>query len=73
MKSNVVYLNAWLNVPDETLRKNYELQDNIYRAKITFWYNIKVQGINEYQALLCYDRFVHSNRDKFKLIKSDQA
>ena len=73
MKSNVVYLNAWLNVPDEVLRKNYEIQEKIQLAKVTFWYNIKVQGINEFQAQLCYDRFIHANRDNFKLIKQDLA
>lgn len=73
MKSNVVYLNAWLNVPDDILRKNYETQERINLAKVTFWYNIKVQGINEYQALLCYDRFIHANRDNIKIIRLDQA
>jgi hypothetical protein len=73
MKSNVVYLNAWLNVPDDVLRQNYEIQEKINLAKVTFWYNIKVQGINEFQAQLCYDRFIHANRDNIKIIKLDQV
>jgi hypothetical protein len=71
MKSNVVYLNAWLNVPDDILRQNFAVQEKIQLAKVTFWYNIKVQGINEFQAQLCYDRFIHANRDNLKLIKPD--
>lgn len=68
--SNVVYLNAYLNCPDEELRKNYRLQDLINEAKATFWYGLKRQGVNKYQAQLCYDRFIHSNRDRLKLVSS---
>jgi len=70
----VIYLNAWLNCPDEILRKNYRLQVMISEAKAKFWYDMRRQNVNDYQSQLCYDRWVHSNRDRIKLVKqSDQA
>lgn len=72
MKGQVVYLNAWLNCPDDQLRINYLMQDKINEAKAVFWHDIKELGINDYQAALCYDRFIHSNRDRLKVVDNDQ-
>jgi hypothetical protein len=71
MTAQVVYLNAWLNCPDDVLRFHYILQDKINEGKAEFWYNLSRQGITGYQAQLCYDRFVHSNRDRLKVIKDE--
>jgi hypothetical protein len=70
----VIYLNAWLNCPDEILRENYRLQVMISEAKAKFWYDMREQKIDQYQVQLCYDRWVHSNRDRLKIAReSDQA
>lgn len=71
MTSNVRYLNAYLNCPDDELRKNYLMQDKINEAKAKFWYDISAMGVDRYQAQLCYDRFIHSNRDRLKLVVDD--
>lgn len=65
--SKVLYLNAWLNCPDEQLRANYKLQEKIHYAKSEFFYRLKIQGVDNYQIMLCYNRWVHSNRDRIKL------
>lgn len=72
MTSNVRYLNAWLNCSDDELRRNYLMQDKINEAKAKFWYDINQLNISIYQAELCYDRFIHSNRDRLKLVDNDQ-
>ena len=71
MKSNVRYLNAYLNCPDDELRRNYLMQDKINEAKAVFWHDIKELGINDYQAALCYDRFIHSTRERMRLVLVD--
>ena len=72
MTSNVRYLNAYLNCSDDELRRNYLMQDKINEAKAVFWHDLKELGISEYQKKLCYDRFIFSNRDRLKLVDSDQ-
>jgi hypothetical protein len=67
MKGKVLYLNSWLDCPDDQLRANYKLQEKIHYAKSIFFYRLREQGVNNYQAMLCYDRWVHSNRDRIKL------
>jgi hypothetical protein len=67
MKGKVIYLNAWLNCPDDTLRANFKLQEKINYAKAQFFYKLREQGINNFQVQLCYDRWVHGNRDRIKL------
>ena len=67
MTAKVIYLNAWLNCPDDTLRANYNLQEKINKAKAIFFYRLREQGVQGYQLQLCYDRWVHSNRDRIKL------
>lgn len=69
MSGQVVYLNRWLNCPDEKLRQNYLMQDIINNGKIAFWQRLRDQGITGYQARLCYDRWIHSNRQRIKLVK----
>jgi hypothetical protein len=67
MNGKVIYLNAWLDCSDDQLRANYKLQEKIHYAKAHFFYRLRLQGIDTYQAMLCYDRWVHSNRDRIKL------
>lgn len=67
MNGKVIYLNAWLDCPDDQLRANFRLQEKINLAKAQFFYRLKEQGVNNYQVKLCYDRWVHSNRDRIKL------
>ena len=69
MTAQVVYLNRWLDCPDELLRQNYKMQELITHGKIAFWQRLRDQGITGYQAKLCYDRWIHSNREKIKLVK----
>jgi hypothetical protein len=70
MKSNVVYLNAWLDCPDDVLRRNYAMQDRMNEAKAKFWYDMNEQRIEPWQQQMCYHRFVHANRDRIKLVVS---
>lgn len=72
MNGQVVYLNAYLNCSDDELRRNYLMQDRMNEAKAVFWHDLKALGINQYQAMLCYDRFIHANRDRLKLVIIDQ-
>lgn len=67
MTAQVIYLNKWLDCGDDELRKNNLMQEKISEAKAIFWHDIKELGINDYQANLCYDRFIHSNRDRLKV------
>lgn len=68
MKAQVIYLNRWLNCPDEILRSNYLMQQKISEGRINFWYQMNELKINNYQAQLCYDRWVHSNRDRIHIV-----
>lgn len=70
MTAQVIYLNRWLDCPDEMLRKNYKMQDLINENKAKFWYDMDKLGINNYQKQLCYDRWIHSNRDRIKIVDS---
>lgn len=72
MTAQVIYLNQWLNCSDDELRRNYLMQDKINEAKAVFWHDLKELGISEYQKKLCYDRFIHANRDRLKLVDNDQ-
>jgi len=72
MTAQVIYLNRWLDCGDEELRKNYLMQDRINEAKAVFWYDLKEARVNDYQARLCYDRFIHMNRDRLKVVDKDQ-
>ena len=69
MTAQVVYLNRWLDCPEELMRQNYKMQELITSGKIAFWQRLRDQGITGYQAKLCYDRWVHSNRERIKLVK----
>lgn len=71
MTAQVVYLNRWLDCGDEELRKNNLMQIRINEAKAHFWYTLAIQRIDGHQAQLCYDRFIHANRDRFHLIKTE--
>lgn len=71
MNGKIIYLNAWLNCPDDTLRSNYRLQEKIHYAKAQFFYQLKEQGVNNFQIKLCYDRWVYSNRGRIKLEKNE--
>jgi hypothetical protein len=69
MTAQVKYLNRFLNASDEMLRAHYKMQDLINENKAKFWYDMDQLGINDYQKKLCYDRWVHSNRDRIKLVE----
>ena len=71
MTAQVIYLNAWLDCGDEELRKNKLMQDKINEAKAVFWHDIKELGVNDYQAMLCYDRFIHSTKDRIHIVSSE--
>jgi len=71
MTAQVIYLNKWLNCPDDELRKNYRMQTLINENKARFWYDMGELDIDKYQKTLCYDRFIHSNRDRLKIVKNE--
>ena len=73
MTAQVIYLNQFLNCSDDELRRNYLMQDKINEAKAKFWYDMSEMGVTKYQADLCYDRFIHANRDRLKLVDKDQS
>ena len=72
MTAQVIYLNRLLSVSDDDFRKNNRMQELINENKAKFWHEIKEQGINGYQAWLCYNRFIHANRDRLKLVDNNQ-
>lgn len=71
-KCQVIYLNQWLNCSDDELRKNYLMQTRINEAKAVFWHDLKELGVNDFQKRLCYDRFIHANRDRIKVVESEE-
>jgi len=70
MTAQVIYLNRWLNCPDDILRKHYSMQELINTRKAEFWYSVR--GIDRYQAVLAYSRFVHSMRNRMGIIKGGE-
>jgi hypothetical protein len=70
MTAQVIYLHSWLNCPDDQLRFHYILQQKISEGKALFWHGLG--DINQYQKFLCYDRWIHSNRDRLKVVDNDQ-
>ena len=71
MTAQVIYLNQWINCGDDELRKNRLMQDRICEAKARFWCDIRAMMVSDFQARLCYDRFIYANRDRLKLVKND--
>jgi hypothetical protein len=70
MTAQVIYLNRWLNCPDDILRRNYQMQETITLEKINFWKRLRDQNITGYQARLCYDRWINSNRHRLHIVKT---
>jgi len=68
--AQVIYIHSWLNCPDDRLRFHYELQEKINLGKAEFWQRIRDQRISGFQAYLCYDRWVHENRDRIKILEA---
>jgi hypothetical protein len=71
MTAQVVFLNSWLNCPDDQLRFHFRIQTRLNEEKAKFWFDINGLNIDIYQKVLCYDRWVHSNRDRLKVITGD--
>lgn len=72
-KEQVIYLNRWLDCPDDIHRRNYAYQVRLNEAKAKFFYDLKEKGASQWQVTVCYQQFIHNNRDNLKLILSDQA
>jgi hypothetical protein len=71
MTAKVIFLNTWLNCPDDQVRFHFRIQNRLNEEKAKFWYGINEMDIDVYQKVLCYDRWVHSNRDRIKVISGD--
>jgi hypothetical protein len=68
MTAQVIFICQWLDCPDDKKREHWDIQRKIDLAKAKLAYDIKVLGINEYQAELCFDRWYHANRDGLKIV-----
>lgn len=73
MESNVRYLNAWLDCPDDVLRHNYKYQDKLNEAKAKFFYDMKEQGASQWQIDMSYSQFIYTNRDRLKIVKAGDS
>jgi hypothetical protein len=66
MTAQVIFIHTWPDCPDHILRFHYILQEKISEGKARFWYDLG--DIDRYQKMLCYDRWIHSNRDRLKVV-----
>ena len=70
--SKVIYLNSWLDCPDVILKRNYAMQDKIREARIHFFYKLREEGSTEERARFLYSDWISKNRQRLKLLKSEQ-
>lgn len=72
-KGKVLYLNRWLDCPDDIHRRNYQYQIRLSEAKAKHNYDLREKGANDFQIAASYQQFINTNRKRIKLILSDQA
>jgi len=69
MTAQIIYLNTWLDCPDDQLRFHFRIQNRVNEEKAKFWHGIR--DVDRYQQFLCYDRWVNSNRERLKIVSGD--
>jgi hypothetical protein len=67
----VIYLNAWLNCPDETLRKNYAMQNKITGARNYVFYKLKEEGKTKYEVVYLFQVWIQKNKARIKLVVNE--
>ena len=65
---NVVYLNQFLDCSDDELRRNYEMQDRIYRSKVELFYKLREKGYKDSDILYMYQVWINKNKSRIKLL-----
>lgn len=65
---NVVYLNRFLDCSDDELRRNYEMQDRIYRSKVELFYKLREKGYKDSDILYMYQVWINKNKSRIKLL-----
>lgn len=64
----VLYLNAWLDCPDDIHRRNYQYQIRLSEAKAKHSYDMREKGATDYQIAASYQDFIRNNRKRIKLV-----
>ena len=72
-KCQIIYLNRWLDCPDDIHRRNYQYQTRLSEAKAKFFYDLRDKGATQWQITCSYQQFINNNRNRLKLILSDPA
>jgi len=72
-KGKVIYLNRWLDCPDDIHRRNYQYQIRLSEAKAKHSYDMREKGASDFQIAASYQQFINTNRSRIKLILSDQV
>lgn len=66
----IIFLNRWLDCPDEVKRYHYRLQIKIQEARATFEY--ETRDYNDFQKALSRQRSINLCRGRMKIINNDE-
>lgn len=73
MNGRVLFMNTWLDCPDEVKRKHELMQQKIQESKAQFWYKVKENNLSPNMSSYYYSLWVKKNKEKLHLIKLDQV
>ena len=68
MKSNVLFLNTWTDIPDDVLEKHHKMQEDINLHKAHFEY--KIRDYPPYQKAVTRMSAHHAWRNRMKLVEN---
>ena len=71
-KGKVLYLNQWLDCPDDIHRRNYQYQIRLSEAKAKFFYDMREKGASEWQIAMDYQKFIRKNRANIKFAPEEE-
>jgi hypothetical protein len=68
MKCQIIFLNRWIDCPNEIVQRNLRLQDaiNAKRIEMLKW----MEQLSRYEQVSAYNGFIRDRRKKLKLLKT---
>lgn len=69
MNGKVIFLNTWLNCPEERKREHQRIQELIWEKKMEFEYSIR--DYNQYQKTLSRQRSHNLWRSRMRLVENE--
>lgn len=69
MNGKVIFLNTWLNCPEEQKREHQRIQELIWEKKMEFEYSIR--DYNKYQKMLSRQRSHNLWRSRMRLVENE--